>query len=390
MANAGEKILVVESDPDISDLIARQALQPLGYQVAVAGDASTAIRQTAQFTPDLIIASLDLPGLSGKDLLVALKAQGLSAPVVMLTGKGQERDVIQAFRLGAADYVSWPARDAEVVAVVERALQQTREARARRQLDRQLDATSQELQQRVRDLTMLLALGKSVATVTDQRELFVRAVEAAVALTGADLGWLTLRDERSKNYLMVTHKGLPDGWARKINQPVDDGVGALVALSGETLSMHGQALERFKVSGLGKSCMAVPIKIRQDVIGLLIVVRAREQAFDQTEQTLLEAVADYAAIALINARLFRALESGAETARSGEKRQNALLQSLRETLREELGSAFEPLDLLLTGKPGRLNHEQKQALETAHAALQRLTAAAEKTIPPVTAPARPE
>jgi len=64
---ANEKVLIVCADPDVSDLVGRQALQPMGYTLRVATDASTAIRQALQFQPDVMIADLELPGLSGKD-----------------------------------------------------------------------------------------------------------------------------------------------------------------------------------------------------------------------------------------------------------------------------------------------------------------------------------
>ena len=124
-----ERILLVESDPDISDLIARQALRPLGYQVDIVTDAGSAIKKALQTPPDLVIANLNLPGLSGKDLLVALSSQGSTAPLIVIAGKGQEQDVIQAFRLCANDVLLWPAREAEVVSAVERVLTQVREMR---------------------------------------------------------------------------------------------------------------------------------------------------------------------------------------------------------------------------------------------------------------------
>jgi len=80
MNTSAERILLVESDPDITDLIAHQALQPLGYQVQVVGDVNSAITQAAQSAPDLVIADLNLPGLSGKDLLVAFNSQGFAGP----------------------------------------------------------------------------------------------------------------------------------------------------------------------------------------------------------------------------------------------------------------------------------------------------------------------
>src|SRR5512147_1128804 len=158
MGPSGERILIVESDPDVSDLIARQALSPLGYETTVVSEAGSAIRWAVLNAPDLIIANLNLPGLSGKDLLTALASQGVSAPIVVVAEKGQEQSVIQAFRLGAVDALFWPARDAEVVRVVERALQQTRETRARQQLGQQLDATHLELERKVRDLTAILGI----------------------------------------------------------------------------------------------------------------------------------------------------------------------------------------------------------------------------------------
>ncbi len=382
MADSPERILVVTDDPDISDLIVRQALQPLGYSVTVVSAAAAALHKAVQAPPDLIIANLHLPGLSAKDLLVALASQGIQVPLVVLAEKGQEQDIIQAFRMGATDYLAWPARDAEVVAVVERALRQTRESRARQRLDRQLRALNEQLQRKVGQLTSILSVGKAMVSVTDQRRLFTRIVEGALQIVAADIGWLMLLDESSKTFLLTAYRNLPDGWAKKLNQPLDDGISSLVTISGETLLIHGAALEKFRVAMLGKSAAVVPIKVQNEVIGLLIVLRREERAFEPADQTLLEAMADFASISLVNARLFRALEQSADSAKAGEKQQNALLESVREAIREELQAATQPIELLLAGKAGPLQPPQQQALQTAQAALRRLARAAEKTVPP--------
>src|SRR5512143_1689248 len=103
MSSAGDRILLVEQDPQISDLIARQALRSVGYQVDIVPDVSNAIKYSIQTPPDLIIANLNLPGLSAKDLILALSSQGSPPPVLVVADKGQEHDIIQAFRLGASD-----------------------------------------------------------------------------------------------------------------------------------------------------------------------------------------------------------------------------------------------------------------------------------------------
>jgi DNA-binding response OmpR family regulator len=372
MNTFSERILLVENNPDICDLISRQVLQPLGYQVKIAGDANTAIQQAVQFGPDLVISNLNLPGLSGKDLLVALNAQGISTPLIVIAEKGQENDVIQAFRLGASDYLLWPAREPAIAAAVERIIKQIRERRANQQLDQQLKQTNQELQRRVRELTTIFAVGKAVLSITDQRVLFDKLVEGTVYVAEADAGWLLLRDERTKAFLLAAHRNLPEAWAKKIGQPLDDGISSLVALSGESLTINGEPLQRFKVASLGKSALVVPVKIQQDVIGLLVVIRKLDQPYDKNMQSLLEAVADYASISMVNARLFRALQETADSAQAGEKRKLEQLHALRKEIQGQLQPVIYPVDLILAGKMGSLTDEQKQALKTAQIALQRV------------------
>jgi len=383
MASTGDRILLVENDPVISDIIARQALKSVGYQVDVVDDSSSAIKRSLQTPPDLIIADLNLPGLSAKDLLVALASQGVNTPLLVIANKGQEQDIIQAFRLGAADYLLWPARDAEVVSVVERVLKSVHDMHARQQLDLKLSETHHELQRKVRELTAIINIGKAVISIRDQRFLFQKIVDGAAQVADANIAWLLVRDEENKTFLLTAQRGLPDVWSKKMNMPLDDGISGLVALSGETLSIAGEPLLKFKVANLGRSACAVPIKIQKEVIGMLVVVRKESRPFEKIEQTLLEAVTDYASISLVNARLFRALNNSMKTSRDGERRQNALLESIRSSISEELQSATYPIDLLLTEKQGRLSEFQRQALQTTRAALQRLARAAEKTTPPV-------
>jgi DNA-binding response OmpR family regulator len=383
MASTGDRILLIENDPEISDIIARQALKPLDYQVDVVQDSSSAIKQSLETPPDLIIADLNLPGLSAKDLLVALTSQGVNTPMLVIASKGQEQDIIQAFRLGAADYLLWPAHDTEVVSAVERVLKRVHENRDRQRLGLRLSETNQELQRAVRELTAIVNIGKAVVSITDQNVLFQRIVDGAVQVAEADIGWLLVRNEKRKNFLLTAHRGLPDTWSKRMNMTLEDGISGLVALSGETLSIAGDTLLKFRIANLGKAACAVPIKVQKEVIGMLIIVRKEERPFEKIEQTLLEAVADYASISMVNARLFRALNDSMQASKNGEKQQNALLESLRSSIVEELHSATYPIDLLLTEKQGKLSENQRQALQTARAALQRLARAAEKTTPPV-------
>lgn len=370
MASSGERVLVVESDPDISDLIARQALRPLGYDVKVVHEAAQAIDEALKNPPDLIITNLDLPDLGGKDVLAAISSQGVTAPVVVIVGKGEEKRAIQAFRLGAADALLWPAKDAEIVRVVERSMQPTRSRRIRRQLYQQLDAAEEELKRRAGALDAILSMGKALSSSTDQRQLFSRLLESAIQVAHADMAWFTVRDDRTSNYLLRAQRNLPPAWAKKLNQPLDDGLSALVSLSGQALAIHGRPIEKFKVATLGKSAAVLPIKVREAILGVLVVIRKGDVEIDQRALELLGALADFASISLLNTRLFKALEAAAAATRLNEKNRAILLESLQELI--------ERLNSLRSGDEGELTRGQKEAVTATQAALERLARSAGK------------
>ncbi len=384
MTKAKERILVVEEDPDVSDLIAGQALKPLGYDVKVVATASDAIQQAMLFSPHLVVTSLDLPDLSGKDLLVALSSQGLKTPIIILAEEGQEGDIIQAFRLGASDYLRSPVREAELVAVVERSLKQTRARREREQLARQLHDTNEQLKQRLRELTTIFAIGKAVTSITDQSTLFDRIVEGAVYVTNAQRGWLLVREVGGKSFILRAHRQLPASMAEKLHQPWDDGISSLVALSGESLNIHGGPLKRFPIARLGQAALVIPVKVHGETIGLLVVMRKEAEPFTENDQTMMEAVADYASISLANALLFRELEDRArslqkamENARRSERSKDDLIREISEELRRPLIAAKDALNTLVEELGNQLSDAQNETVAIAEDNLQRLLAGIE-------------
>jgi signal transduction histidine kinase/FixJ family two-component response regulator len=368
MNTSQDRILIVEDDPDISDLIARQALKPLGYGVKVVREAHLAIQEAVRFSPDVMIANLNLTGLSGKDLLVALTSQRIDMPVIVIAKEGMEGDVIQAFRLGASDYIRWPIREAEVVSAVERALVQVRAKREREQLARKVKETNEKLQSRVRELTTILGIGKAVTSITDRHALFDKIIEGAVFVSEADKGWLLLREGESKIFKLSAQRNLPKSLAEKIDQPWDDGISSLVALSGESLSIYGSPLKRFKVSQLGKSALVVPVKIKKDIVGLMVVVRDEPKPFNPSNKALLEALGDYASISLVNVSLYQAVEDRArslqqvaEASRDKEKINAEILQNISKILDTPLMTILQEIEKLAGDHRNPLNKLQTES-----------------------------
>jgi two-component system NtrC family sensor kinase len=163
----------------------------------------------------------------------------------------------------------------------------------------------------VRELTTLYGIGKAVTSTTNQAQLFNKLMEGSQYVTEADLGWVLLEEEGTEQLVLRAQKNLPPALAAKLHQPWDDGVSSLVMLSGEALSIHGEGLSQFKLARIGKAALLAPIKVREQTIGVICVARQEARPFGEREQAMLEAVADYASISLVNARLFQVLEARA-------------------------------------------------------------------------------
>lgn len=123
------KILVVEDDPDISDLL-RRVLEADGYDVEVTSDSAGAMRSVEAGLPDLVLLDVVLGGEDGRDLLVKLR-QKSDVPAVFLTGRGLEGDRIAGLRMGADDYIVKPFSRGELSARIETVLRRARGGAAR-------------------------------------------------------------------------------------------------------------------------------------------------------------------------------------------------------------------------------------------------------------------
>ncbi len=100
------KILVVDDDADLLALVAF-ALTQAGYVVVKAPDARSAVKLAAAEAPDLAILDINLPDGTGFDVCESIRADS-SIPIMMLTARGEEEDLVRALELGADDYLTKP------------------------------------------------------------------------------------------------------------------------------------------------------------------------------------------------------------------------------------------------------------------------------------------
>ncbi len=112
---SGARVLLIEDEPAIARGVS-DALRGRGFAVETASDGELGLDAALACRADLILLDVMLPKVNGYEICRAVRAQGIDVPVLMLTAKGQEQDVILGLNLGADDYIIKPFRLEELVA----------------------------------------------------------------------------------------------------------------------------------------------------------------------------------------------------------------------------------------------------------------------------------
>ncbi len=118
------RILIVEDEPDMARGL-QFNLEARGFDVVIARDGAEGSRMAVDARPDLVLLDVMLPKRDGYEVCRAVRKVRPGLPIVMLTAKGQEEDVVLGLKLGADDYVKKPFGVAELVARIETVLRRT-------------------------------------------------------------------------------------------------------------------------------------------------------------------------------------------------------------------------------------------------------------------------
>jgi two-component system, OmpR family, response regulator RegX3 len=164
------RILLVEDEPALSEPLAF-LLQREGYEVTIADDGRKALAEFDASGADLVLLDLMLPGLSGTEVCKELRARS-SVPIIMLTAKDSEVDIVVGLELGADDYVTKPYSTRELL------------ARVRAVLRRRSDPVEEE---------PLLKVGPVIMDV-ERHIVMVDGLETAMPLKEFDLLEMLLRN----------------------------------------------------------------------------------------------------------------------------------------------------------------------------------------------------
>lgn len=342
----GETVLVVDDRQDSIEFLRDYVLIPNSYQVLTARNGEDGIRLAHEAHPDLLIADLLMPRLNGLEMLEKLREQRIDLPVILMTFHGTEETAVRAFRLGARDYIIKPFDVDEMLAAIDRALAEARLRRERDQLMQSLLFTNRQLERRVKELQTLYGIGRSVTSLLDLEQVLNRIVEAAVYITSAEEGSLLLVDKETGDLYMRAAQGLGERYAKGFRVRVKDSIVGRVVKTGMPVMLAGRSQEdrfKFKTDYFVRASLNVPLKVGDLVIGVLVVNnKTNSRPFSPSDQQLLLALADYASVAIENARLYQDLS----------------------TSRDELHSWSEELEVKVRERTRELQEAQERLIQT--------------------------
>ena len=173
------RVLVVEDNPDLAFGL-QAMLEFEGFRVDVAGSGEDALELVERESVELVVLDVMLPGIDGFEVLAQLRRRGHGIPVLMLTARTEERDVLHGFSSGADDYLTKPFSSPELLARVRALLRRTKtpQASAVRFGEIELDAESRvvtrggrEVSLTPKEFDLLLALAARSGGVASRDEL---------------------------------------------------------------------------------------------------------------------------------------------------------------------------------------------------------------------------
>jgi signal transduction histidine kinase len=319
MDKSSIKVLLIEDNPGDARLIQEMLKEAATtqFELTHVDRLAAGLGRLGEEMFDVVLLDPGLPDSHGLDTFTKTRTQAPDVPVVLLSGLDDESIALEAVRKGAQDYLLKGRVDSHLLTrAVHYAIERHRAEEA--------------LLQRNRELALLNELGQELSATLDFQQLTERLLQAVTETIGAEGGLLWLRDEELEGCL-VGQAAFPPEQNRfvvDLRLSPGQGIAGWVAQQVESAIVADVQNDPRFVPGSDEqagfhtnSLLAVPLRARDQVIGILEMVNKREGDFDGDDLALVETLAASAAIAIQNAFLVESL-----------RRQTAKLQMRNEEL----------------------------------------------------------
>ena len=308
---SGEFILIIDDSREIVKHLTETVLPTFGYRTMHAYDGQSGMEMIRDKEPDLVMLDFNLPQMTGLDVLQQMAQESLKTPIILMTGYGSEQSAIEAFRLGAKDYIIKPFTVDEIIETIDRALVETRLQHAKAEQAEQIRRLKVEMSRQNNEMQMLSNIGKAITSLMSVDEVLQRVIETATYLTSAEESTIWLPDDAGRHLRPYDSQTPSQTSEPEPILPLTDSPAGEVMQSGRPLRksvMSGKGM-KVKTGHFARAVLYVPLQLRGITLGVLGVSnRSAYRAFSKQDEFLLSFLADYAAISLENARVFQAAD----------------------------------------------------------------------------------
>jgi signal transduction histidine kinase/DNA-binding response OmpR family regulator len=378
---ARPRVLVVDDEPSVVDVF-QEFLGGQGYEISVAASGEAAVGLIPQLRPDLILTDINLPGLSGLEVVRFAKSVDPEVVVIVVTGDASAATAIDALRQGAYDYVQKPFDLDEVHQIVERGLANRRLRAINRELVEELRQKNeilqhheQELRERVRlatwQMTTLYEVGKEISASLELQPRLDLICARAAELLGAGGCVVYLRTEESDEFRAVAATGIEIARGEENAPRFLSGVGpaGLAAVEQRPVRRAAAAGEPpLEIPGMAGrrvgALLATPMVSDTRVIGLIAALQ-KPGGFSGDDESFLALFASQAAIAVRNSQLY-------EHTKSLDRLKSDFVAVVSHEIRTPLTSVKGAVELLSDERYFRNDDQQAKLLTIAHANTERL------------------
>ena len=304
MMSKPSKILIVDDDPGIHELLLAFLSSP-EYEITSASDGPQALEQIEAERFDLVLLDLMLPGPDGIDILKHIRERQIESEVIVITAHASMETAIEALQLGAYDYVSKPLQIDAIRSTVKRAVE-------KRLLEEKL-TTIHDLS---REMALSLNVDHVVETVLDVIERVLEFHTCSIGLTD---------EERNELYVLARY-GAEQDELHRLPLNTEKRIAVAVARDGKSLYVPNVREDSRYVESRAetRSELAVPLRAKNRVIGVLSVESSEVDAFGQNDLQLVSTLAAQTSVAIENARLY---EQARQEIMERERAEKALRES---------------------------------------------------------------
>ncbi|HML79558.1 response regulator [Geobacter sulfurreducens] len=322
MGHATEiRVLVVDESAPSRAFIA-STLEKGGYIVTSVASGEEAVHEVNAAPFDILVTDINLPGMSGLNLLKLLKDSFPDLEVVIVTSNASSFTAIKALRLGAYDFIIKPVDDPAILTnIVGRAVEKQALTRENRRLMDDMKLKNRELHDALHLMKSANRLCTAISASLDAGEILKRLVEGAVEEVAAKKGYLLLLDRDGSYFSMKVSVGVSRTLAKGFRLRHDQGIAGLVVANNKPLRIDEEVPpplthrmleedpngELFTTPGI----ITVPLQFKGRVAGVVTLSgRADGRSFTAAEIEFLTTLANHSAIALDTAGAFYKLKKG--------------------------------------------------------------------------------